>query len=125
MFDRRIDVPVRVLTKQFPQSSIWFESFRVFFLSRIKNKGNNSVFADVLGDIFLSVVGAHLLLVDVFFKNITHHIRINFVVRTQGAFIQMPPVLIEKSKKFFKGFVRNIDVRILFLKLVDLEKTTI
>ena len=54
------------------------------FSRGIQEERNDCVFADVFGDVLFGVVGAHLFLVDVFFKNVAEDVGVNFVIVLQG-----------------------------------------
>ena len=56
---------------------------------------NDGTFADVLGDVFLGVIRAHLLLIDEFLEDVPENIGIDLVVLAERALVKMPLVLVE------------------------------
>ena len=125
MFDRRIQVTVRIVAEQFPQKTIGFEGDGAFLFCGIKEKRNEGILADILGDVLLGVIGPHLFLVDVFFENIPHHVGVDLVIHTQRPIIQMPAVLVKEGKQFLEGMVRNINIGILHFQLMHFKKTAV
>ena len=82
-----IDVAVRITLQELPYGMVAFECDLALFARSFKQEGNNRVLADVLGNVFLRVVRAHLLLVDVLFEDVAEHIRIDLVVTPQRMLI--------------------------------------
>ena len=70
----------------------------------------DSIFADVFGDVLLRVIRPHLFLVDVFLEDVAEDIGIDLVVGAKRAFVQMPLVLVEVIEDALEGFVGNLDV---------------
>ncbi len=121
----RIDVAVRVVAKQPPQGAVRLKSNSALLLGGIENKWDDRIFAVVFGNVFLGVVGAHLLLVDVFLEDIAHDIRIDFIVGAQGAFVEVPAVLVEEVKELFKRLIGNVNFRVAGFKFMNFKKSTI
>ncbi len=88
--DGGIDVAVRVVTKQAPQGTIRLEGDGAFLPRGIEQVRDNRVLGDVLGDVFLGVVRPHLLLIDVFLEDVADYVRVDFVVGTTGALVEVP-----------------------------------
>ena len=78
-----------------------------------------------MGDVFLRVVRPHLLLVDVFLEDVANYVRVYFVVFAQRPVIEVPLVLIEEVEERCKCGIRNIDLLVRFLELVNLEKAAV
>ena len=94
-------------------------------LGAVEEEGDDGVAADVAGDVLLGVVGAHLLLVDVFFEDVAEHVGVDLVVVSQGAVVEMPLVGVEEGEYPLKCFVGNGDVRVVVLQIVDVEKAAV
>ena len=75
----------------------------------VEEKRENRVLTDVVGDILLGVVGAHLLLVNVFLEDKAKDSRIDFFVRAQRALIEVPLPIVKVIEDRLKGFIRNLD----------------
>ena len=93
----------------------------------IKKERYDGVLADILRDVLFGIVCTHLFLVDILFKDVAKHIRVNFVVVFEWAVIKMPLVLFKESKKFLKGCVRYLNgsivqcLKLMFLKDAAVE----
>ena len=83
------------------------------------------VFCDVLGNVFLRVVGPHLLLIDVLLKDVTQNVGVDLVVGPQRAFVEMPLVAIEVIKEFLERLIGNRDICVLLLQLVNIEQAAV
>ena len=64
--------------------------------------------ADVLGDVFLGVVGPHLLLVDVLLEDVAEHVGVDLVVGAQGALVEVPVVRVEEVEELLEGLVGDV-----------------
>src|SRR5262249_43990396 len=91
----------------------------------VKQIGNNGIFGNILGDIFLGVVSPHLLLVDVLLENVAQHIGVDFPVVAQWARVEVPVVLIKEGKEPLECFIGNVDTAVLLLQRMKLEQATI
>ena len=100
MLDRVVDVAVGILLQHLPKAAVLVKGVGAFFFSFFKQKWNDAVLANVIGDVFLCVIGAHgRAIVDVFFENIAHNIRVNIFSAGGFARVQMPVELIEKVER--------------------------
>ena len=94
-------------------------------MGAIKEEGDDGVAADVAGDVLLGVVGAHLLLVDVFFENVAEHVGVDLVVLAQGAVVEVPLVGVEEVEDLLESVVGDVDAGIVALQLVHVEETAV
>ncbi len=106
---RRVDVAVGVGGQQAPQRPARLGRGRLLALHRIQQVGEDRVLADVVGDVFLGVVGAHLLLVDVLLEDVAQHVGVDLVVVAQWAVVQMPLILVEEVEEALEGRVGDLD----------------
>src|ERR1043166_145913 len=114
-----IDVAVRIALQELPYGMVAFEGDLTFLARSFKQERDNRVLADVLGDVLLRVVRAHLLLIDVLLEDIAEHIGIDLVITTKRAFIKMPLICIEELKHFFKSHIANFNrFAVLFFNLM-------
>ena len=87
---------------------------------------DDRILAVVFGDIFLGVIRAHLLLIDVLLEDVTQHIGIDLIPFLEHAFIQMPAIAIKELKELVKGFIGDLNLlAIQFFDLMLLEDTAI
>ena len=91
----------------------------------IEQARNDGVAADVAGDVFLRVVGAHLLLVDVLLEDVAQHVWIDLVVVAQRAVVKVPLVGVEEIEDLLERFVWNVDVLIVAFQVVNVEQATV
>jgi len=125
MTDSGVDVAVGVIAQQPPKGAVNVECYRALLLGSVKDEWDDGILADVLGDVFLGVVRPHLLLVDVFLKDVAHHIWVDLVVGPQGALVKMPGVLVEEVEELLERLVRDIDLRVTLFKVVDFKETAV
>lgn len=71
--------------------------------------GDHRILADVLGDILLCIVRAHLFLVDVFLEDVSEDIGIDFIVFLERALVEMPLVGIKEFIELLKRPVGDRD----------------
>ena len=121
MSDGRVHIVVRVILEQTPHAPVGAKRDWAFGLRHFQQAGQRRVAGDVASDVLLSVVGAHLLLVDVLFKDVTQYVRVDFVVVAAGAVVQMPLVLVEKPENLLERGVRDVDVRVVTLQRVGVK----
>ncbi len=121
----RVDVAVGVVAEQAPEKTAGLEGDGAFLLGGVEEVRDNGVLADVLGDVFLGVVGPHLLLVDIFLEDVADDVRVDLVVGAKGPFVEVPGVLIEEVEQLFEGLVGDVDIGVAFFKLMDLEKAAV
>ena len=67
--------------------------------SRIKQKRQNSILSNIIGNILLGVIRAHLLLIDVLLEDIAQHIGVDLISFLENTFIQMPAIIIEEIEQ--------------------------
>ena len=77
-------VVVGVVLQQPPYAAVRIEGDCTFSPGHFQQPRDDGVAGDVAGDVFLGVVGAHLLLVDVLFEDVAQHVGIDFVVVASG-----------------------------------------
>ena len=77
---------------------------------RIEEVGDDRALADVLRDVFLGVVGPHLLLVDVLLKDVAEHVGIDLVVVAKRSRIEVPIPLVEEGKQPLEGRVGDVEL---------------
>ena len=70
----------------------------------------NGAFAQVLGNFCPGIVGAEGFLVDVLFKDVAEHVRVDFVVFAARRIVQVPGITLEKLEQVFKSLVRDLYV---------------
>jgi len=121
----RIDVTKWGVFQQPPERRIRLEGDSTFFPGCIEQVGEDRVFWYVLGNILFSVICPHLFLVDIFFKNIAEHVRVDFFVIAQRPVVQMPFVLVEKGEQLFKGLIRYIYFGIFPLQFMQFEQAAV
>ena len=125
MANRRINVAVGIITKQPPDGALRFEGDGALVLGGVEQEGNDGIAGDVAGDVLLGVVGAHLLLVDVFLEDVAENVGIDFVVSTQRALVEVPLVGVEEAEDLLEGGVRDLNVGILLLQFVHIEQAAV
>ena len=125
MTDCGVDVPIGIVAPQPPQKAVGLESDGALLFGGVEQERDDRVLADVLGNVFLGVVGPHLLLIDVLFEDVADDVGVDLVVCSQGAFVQVPGKLVEESEQLFKGLVGDVDLGVAFFELVDLEESAI
>ncbi len=91
----------------------------------IEDERKYGVLRDVAGDVLFRVVRAHLLLIDVLLEDIAEDIRIDLVVFAQLSLVEMPAKFVEKGEQSFKGFIGNLNRRVLALELVNVKQAAI
>ena len=123
--DGLVEVAVGVILEQLPDT-VGTEGDGALLFGAVKEEGDDGVAADVAGDVLLGVVGAHLLLlVDVFFEDVTEYVGVDLVVVAQRAVVEMPLVGVEEGEDLFECFVGNGNVRVVVLEIVDVEKAAV
>jgi len=85
MAHRREDVVIRIFRQIPPHGGVALKGHLAVFAHHIhqarKHGGS--------GDVFFGIIRAHLLLVDVFLKDIAEHIRVDLILVAQGPFVQV------------------------------------
>ena len=114
VFDGIVDVTVRFVAEELPygggiRGCRGFKCDFAVLSSRIQKEGNDGIFANVFGDVLFGVVGAHLFLVDVFFKYVAEDIGVDFVIVAQRTVVEVPSVALEEREEPFKGGVGNLN----------------
>jgi hypothetical protein len=123
--DGGIDVAVGIVAEQPPHGAIGLEGYGALLPGGVEQIWQDCILGNVLGDVFLGVVRTHLFLVDVLLEDVADHIGVDLVVGAEGPLIKMPAIVIKEVEELFECLVRNVDVGILFLKLVNLEEAAI
>ena len=77
--DGLVEVAVGIVLEQLPDS-VGAEGDCAALLGAVEEEGDDGVAADVAGDVLLGVIGAHLLLVDVFLKDVAEYVGVDLVV---------------------------------------------
>ena len=93
-FDGIVDVAIGIIDEQLPYGGgvgirRRFKRDGTLFSRRIEKERNDCVFADVFGNVLFGVVGAHLLLVDVFFEDVAEYIGIDLVIVFQRSVVKV------------------------------------
>lgn len=92
MADGGVNVAVGIFAEQIPDG--WASGVLKRHLTLgpggVEQEGQDGTPGNVFGDVFRRVIRPHLLLVDVFFEDVTEDIGINFVVSAERAFVEMP-----------------------------------
>ena len=65
-----------------------------------------------MGDVLLCVIGPHLLLVDVLLEDVAQDIRVDLVVGTQRALVEVPLILVKVVEDTLEGLIRDLDLRV-------------
>ena len=112
--DGRVYVSVGVVPKQAatrphpvrrpPGTPSWTASNR---------NGNDRVAGYVAGDVLPSVVGPHLLLVDVLLEDISEHVWVDLIVLTVGPLVKVPAIFVEEVEDSLERFVWDGDVGVI------------
>src|SRR3972149_5035561 len=103
-----------------------YEGNLTFLSCSVKEKRNGGVFADVFSDVLFSVICPHLFLVNVFLEDVTEYVGVDFVIGAQGAFIQMPLILVKEFEYLFKSSVCDLNMfAVQFFNLVTQEQATV
>ena len=105
MTDRVIDITVGVGFEAGPYRVLALKRHAATLPGLFQQIRDDCVLANVLCDIFLGVVRAHLTLVDVLLKDITENIRIDLVAGCKRAVIKVPIVAIKERKETDESFV--------------------
>ena len=71
----------------------------------------------MLSDLGAGVIGAEGFLVDVLFKNVTEHVRVNLVVLAPRRVVKVPGIAVEQVEEVLEGAIR--DGELLLAKLED------
>ena len=80
---------------------------------------------DVAGDVFLGVVRAHLLLVDVFLEDVAQHVGVDLAVVAQRALVQTPVIGVEEVEEPDERQVVDLDVVIRRFDRMDVEDAAV
>ena len=104
-----VDVSVRFVLKQTPNTPARIESHRALFLGCIEEEWNYGIAGNVSRDVILGVVGAHLLLVDVLLENVAQYVGVDFVVFPPRTLVKVPAIPLEEVENPLKGFIRDAD----------------
>ena len=112
------------MLQQRPGKSIKFLGVLVTYFGQ--QAGNDGVPAYVIGDIFLGVVRAHLLLVDELLEDVTQHVGIDFPAAGKRPVIKVPVPLTEEREQFFKRGVGHVQrLAVFLLQFVAREQTAV
>ena len=86
----------------------------------VEEKRDHRVLTDVLGDVLLGIVRAHLLLVDVLLEDVAQHVGVDsryrcavgrrFVDRCPDGLGQNPIVSVQKIEDTFEGLVLDLNI---------------
>ena len=95
------------------------------FFRLIEQEGNDGVSANVAGDVFLGVVGPHLLLVDVLLEDVAKDVRVDFLVVVEWPVVQVPLVGIEEIEYPPERLIRDMDVLVIPFQIVHLEEAAV
>ena len=127
MLDGSIDVAVGIVAQMSPnrRPAGIVESHFALCLGRIEQEGDHRVLGDVFGDVLFGVVGPHLLLVDVFFKDVAKDIGVDLVVIAQRTFIEVPLIAVEIGKDALESLVRDGDVWTALFNRMLLEQAAV
>ena len=125
MTDRVVDITIRIIAKQLPDFAFGAERFGIAASCLFKQIGNDRVFGDVFSDVFLGVVRPHLLLVDVLFKNVTKHIRIDFLVVAVMADRLSARCIDQRNRRAPQTLCRDLDIGILDFNLMLVENPAV
>lgn len=82
MEDCRVDVALGISLEQVPNGRAFgiIKSNFALGAGSVEKKRDDRVLADIVGNVLLGIVRAHLLLVDVFFKDEAKNTGVDFVV---------------------------------------------
>ena len=125
MADGGVDVAVGVVAQQPPHAAVRSESHWALFLRGVEEEGDDSVARDVSGDVLLSVVGPHLLLVDILLEDVAEHVGVDLVVLPVRPLVQVPAVAIEEVEDPLEGGVGDGDVGVVALQVVNVEQAAV
>ncbi len=90
-----------------------------------QNQAVDSALAQVFGDLGAGVIGAKQFLVDVLFKDIAQHRRVDLVIRAAGGVVEVPRVAAKEIEQLVKGRVGDVDVPVLDLDRVGQEQAAV
>ena len=117
------------MRQRLPHITIGTEIFFAVFSGSthlVHQERQYTIFANILGDILLGVVGSHRgSVVDVLLEDITQHIGVDVLACGGMAVIEMPVPLVEECKQTLKCFIGDVDVGILLFQSVHVEHTSV
>ena len=123
--DGVVDVPVRVVRQQPPDFAAGLERTRTIPFDPVEQARHDGVAADVAGDVFLGVVGVHLLLVDIFLEDVAQRVEVDLVIAAQRPVVEMPLIGVEEGEDVLEGFVGDADVRVVPLQVMHVERAAV
>ncbi len=119
MADGGIDVAVGIIAEEMPCG------VAELVARGVEQEGDDAVLGDVIGDVLLRVVGAHLLLVRVFFEHVTENLGVDLIAAGDRPVVEMPVEAVEETEDAIEGFVGDVEVGMLALDAVFLEDAAI
>ena len=76
----------------------------------VKDRRDDRILANVLGDIFFGVVRAHLFLIDVLLEDVAENVGVDFTAGFGRAIIEMPVVALEIREKPVERGIGDVDL---------------
>src|SRR5437667_12752483 len=110
---------MRIGLQQSPLHTIGSERNTAVLHSGVKQSRQDCVLADVFGDVLLTVICSHLLLVDILFEDVTDYVRIDLVTLSERAIVESPLPVIEKLEEFLECLVWYLNFWIASFELVN------
>src|SRR5436305_15054865 len=95
----------------------WMEPY-----NRIEEVRNNRIASNIHSYVVSRVVSSHVLLVDIFLKDIAQHTAVHLALMLGLAIIEMALVGVEECKEPFKGYIWYLDGRVALLQWMRLKE---
>ena len=126
VFYRVINVGVAAVLQISPYEAIRFQDSRASFRRFVKKERQNTVLSDVVGDVLFGIIRPHFgAVIDVFFKDVSDHVRVDVASVAVIGGIQVPLPFIEEGENILKRFVIDLDVIVFSFQFMDIEETAV
>ena len=120
------DEAVAALGQGAPDVAAGLEGGGVLRCDGVEQPGDDAIPADVVGDVFLGVVGTHLgAVVEVLLEDVAEDVGVDVAFVAGGSVVEVPVPLVEEGEEFLEHAVREVDAGVGAFDGVEVEETAV